>query len=269
MPRTRWRSYCALRLTLFAACGACWVLAPLEGRLSAAEPQSKSQKAQAPAKKGAPEPEALDEALLKDLNNELLDDAGDLRDRPRTKPAEAKKSVDKSPDQPLVDGEDVGMPSAEDDPLMYISEEMRSVESLIVERAKRPHAEVLQQRIVEDLAKLIEQAESQRDAQQAAASKDKKQQTARRQGVQQPKGGSAGSKESNKPAKDSTDRLGKAENARPDPELIKGLMKNTWGHLPERAREQMLQNSPERFLPQYELLIERYYKRLAEEQNSK
>ena len=43
-------------------------------------------------------------------------------------------------------------------------------------------------------------------------------------------------------------------------------MKDAWGHLPQHAREQMLQNSPERFLPQYELLIEQYYKRLAEEQ---
>ena len=73
--------------------------------------------------------------------------------------------------------------------------------------------------------------------------------------MQQPKPNAAGSpgKDSNKPAQDSTDRLGKAEDGRPDPELIKGMMKDTWGHLPPQAREQMLQNSPERFLPQYEL----------------
>jgi hypothetical protein len=46
-------------------------------------------------------------------------------------------------------------------------------------------------------------------------------------------------------------------------------MKDTWGHLPARAREQMLQNPPERFLPQYELMIERYYKRLAEQQTGR
>ena len=46
-------------------------------------------------------------------------------------------------------------------------------------------------------------------------------------------------------------------------------MKDSWGHLPAKTREQMLQNSPERFLPQYELMIEKYYKRLAEEQSSK
>jgi len=39
--------------------------------------------------------------------------------------------------------------------------------------------------------------------------------------------------------------------------------------LPARAREQMLQTSPERFVPQYELMIERYYQRLAEEPTGK
>ena len=33
--------------------------------------------------------------------------------------------------------------------------------------------------------------------------------------------------------------------------------------------EVVVQNSPEQFLPQYELMIEKYYKRLAEEQHSK
>ena len=44
------------------------------------------------------------------------------------------------------------------------------------------------------------------------------------------------------------------------------MMKDVWGQLPERAREQMLQSPPEKFLPKYELLIEKYYQRLAEEQ---
>ena len=43
-------------------------------------------------------------------------------------------------------------------------------------------------------------------------------------------------------------------------------MKDVWGQLPAREREQMLQSPPEQFLPKYELLLEKYYKRLAEEQ---
>ena len=47
---------------------------------------------------------------------------------------------------------------------------------------------------------------------------------------------------------------------------MKGLLKDLWGQLPLRDREQMLQSSPEQFLPKYELLIEKYYKRLADQQ---
>ena len=47
------------------------------------------------------------------------------------------------------------------------------------------------------------------------------------------------------------------------------MMKDSWGHLPPRVREQMLQNTPEQFLPQYELMIEKYYQRLAEERPTK
>ena len=43
-------------------------------------------------------------------------------------------------------------------------------------------------------------------------------------------------------------------------------MKDVWGQLPAREREQMLQSPPEQFLPKYELLLEKYYKRLADEQ---
>jgi hypothetical protein len=53
---------------------------------------------------------------------------------------------------------------------------------------------------------------------------------------------------------------------RADAQQMQGLLKDLWGQLPEKAREQMLQTSPEQFLPKYELMIEQYFKRLAEEQ---
>jgi hypothetical protein len=149
---------------------------------------------------------------------------------------------------------------------------MRSIEQLMPKSGSRAHAETLQQRVVEDLARLIEQAEAQRARQQSSSQKNKSSSSSRqRSAVKQPKPGAAGqsSQESNQSAKDSTDRLGEAKTARPDAETLKGMMKDSWGHLPPKAREQMLQNSPERFLPQYELLIEKYYQRLAEEQRSK
>ena len=207
---------------------------------------------------------SLDDALLEDLDNELLEGAGDLKNRPAEKNSSQRPADSRGPD-----GQDDGMPSSDDDPLQSIGQEMRSVESLIPQAAKRPDAEQLQERIIMDLAQLIEQAQQQRAQQQAAQAKKGKQQTNKRQSVQQskPMGGGKPGKDSSQPAKDSTDRLGKSEDARPDPEALRGMMKDTWGHLPARAREQMLQNSPERFLPRYEIMLERYYKRLAEQQD--
>ncbi len=239
----------------------------LLSRCAAAEPEAKKEPA---ADKKVLRP-GLDDALLKDLDNELLEGAGDLKDKPKPKPTPDKQGDAQKPLQQGDEGEDVGMPSADADPLVRISQEMRSVENWISEQAKHGVARQMQQRVVEDLARLIDQAEKQASQKQSSSKSKKQQGTAKRQGVQQPKqqpGGKSG-KDSNKPAADSTDRLGKAEAARPDPEMMKGLMKDAWGHLPPKAKEQMMQTSPERFLPQYELMIEKYYKRLAEEQSSK
>jgi hypothetical protein len=236
----------------------------LAGRcdIVAAEPETKGAKPR--SDKPKPQSTDLDDALLKDLDNELLEGAGDAK-----KPAPAKSEGEKP--RSADEGEDVDMPSEEADPLVYISQEMRTVEELIPKATSRTHAEELQRRIVSDLERLIEQAEQQRASQQASSQKKKSSASNKRENVKQSKPGSTADSGNNssKPAQDSTDRLGKAQDARPDPELIKGMMKDSWGHLPPRAREQMLQNSPERFLPQYELMIERYYQRLAEESNAK
>lgn len=47
------------------------------------------------------------------------------------------------------------------------------------------------------------------------------------------------------------------------------LHKDVWGMLPERQRQQMLELPVEEFLPKYELLIEDYFRRLAEEPGQK
>ena len=80
--------------------------APVRGNLYLAQQPAKKTKT-----KSQP---ALDEALLKDLDNELLDGAGDLK-CPANKP---KSADDAAPgDVPPIDGEDIGMPSEDADPL--------------------------------------------------------------------------------------------------------------------------------------------------------
>jgi hypothetical protein len=232
-------------------------------RVMAQEPDGQSTPQSSPKSKSS----ALDDALLDDLDNELLEGAGDLQAPPQPGGSTRKVPRDK---QPNAAGEaeliDDTMPAEDADPLVYISREMRAVEESIPHLRRRLHAEQLQQRIIDDLARLIEQAESQR-SQASPSSKNRKSSSAtKRRSVQQPKQSPGNSgKNSDKPAEDSTNRLGRAEAARPDPELFRQMMKETWGHLPPRDREQMLQNTPDKFLPKYELLIEQYYKRLAED----
>ncbi len=214
---------------------------------------------------------SVDDALLEDLDNELLDGVGDLPKggKPETAKGRTPKPAGESEETKAPDGEEG--PDPNKDPLGYISQEMRDAEQLIPERQKQTHAQALQQRIVENLTRLIEQAEQQQAQQQQSSQQNKdEQQTAKRQSVKQPQqqaGKSSSGKDSQSPAQDSSTRVGTAEQVRPDPELLRGLMKDAWGHLPEREREQMRQMAPEKFLPQYELLIERYYRRLAEERS--
>lgn len=221
-----------------------------------------------PAEKGAGK--SVDDALLEDLDNELLDGVGDLPKDKSVKPSTGTSAQPEGgPDETDAPAPAEG-PDPNKDPLGYISQEMRDAEQLIPERQKQTHAQALQQRIIENLSKLIEQAEQQQSQQQSSQQNQEEQQTAQRQSVKQPQqqaGKSSTGKDSQSPAQDSSNRVGTAEQVRPDPELLRGLMKDAWGHLPEREREQMRQMAPEKFLPQYELLIERYYRRLAEERS--
>ncbi len=90
-----------------------------------------------------------------------------------------------------------------------------------------------------------------------------------RQQVKQPKSPSKPSSKpgqhASKPSKNSQAATGKPASGRPDPGRVMAVLKQHWGELPEHAREQMLQGmGAEEFLPKYEVLIEEYYKRLAE-----
>jgi DNA primase len=228
------------------------VLAAPVGDLLAVPPEE-------PAKK------SIDDALLDDLDNELLKGAGDLKQR-TSPPRDGAAEKGESAGEPASDDTPAG-PDPQQDPLGYISQSMREIEQLVPDRKQQKLTEELQKRVVADLDALIEQAQKQQQQQQASQSQNQRQ-TSQRQSIQQPRSSgssSTSSQPSSKPTSDSSSRLHKAEQARPDPELLRGLMKDAWGHLPQRDREQMRQVAPERFLPQYELMIERYYRRLAEE----
>jgi hypothetical protein len=80
------------------------------------------------------------------------------------------------------------------------------------------------------------------------------------------KAGTGENQGSNRPAKDSTTRMGGPADGRAALERMKEMLNDVWGHLPPKVREQLQSSAPEEFLPKYEKLIEEYYKRLAEEE---
>ena len=115
--------------------------------------------------------------------------------------------------------------------------------------------------------------------QQQSSSQSKKDQQSSRSSVK-PQGKQAQQKQSQKPGgsgdqeskqpKESDESLRKNEQktVKLDPAAQDELLKRVWGLLPEKDREQMRQAAGDEFLPEYESLIIRYFRRLAEEESS-
>lgn len=212
---------------------------------------------------------SLDDQLLEDLDSELL--PTEKKVAPAAKPGDAAKpsapqTGDAGLDQKLldeIDGEDIGL-GPEPDPLTRIGRNMRKVETLIGQRDTSKKTQDVQQRIVSELDLLLEQTKK-----QCQGGQGKSPSSASKPASNTPSGSKpAEGDPSDKPARDSTDRLAKAGKTDVDDQQnLDELVKQVWGHLPEKVRGQMQNVSAENFLPKYEKLIEEYYKRLAEEQS--
>ncbi|HJS08734.1 MAG TPA: hypothetical protein VJ809_13785, partial [Pirellulales bacterium] len=137
---------------------------------------------------------------------------------------------------------------------------------LLRERATLAQAGETQQQVVAQLDALIEELSKQCNCQGGKPS-DKPPSPSQRS---QAKPGKSGSKpgRGNAPARDSNTQLTEKASRPVDKAELEELVKQLWGHLPERQREQMLQSFSDEFLPKYELEIEQYYQRLSEEDES-
>jgi hypothetical protein len=234
-------AYLKLLAGALVATAACWVVLPL----SPAQEPEKADSSQ----------DDLDAQLLQDLGGDLFeqeDTAGDL-------------------DEALLDalGEDLGQSSPAEDPLApleRIGMQMRSAERLLSEPGAAARATRLQDQIVKDLDHLIQKAQRQKKQSQ----KGGKPSAGSQRPEAKPQGGQPGESaaEGQQPAADSTDgtREGTGEASAADRDAgRRELLKNLWGHLPERVRQQMLQSPDDEFLPKYEFEIEQYFRRLAED----
>jgi hypothetical protein len=223
-----------------------------------------------------PDP-SLDDQLLKSLGIDSLDEF----DRELFTPDKAKREGEDAPGRrPGIPGGDpdewkrellrelgdAGV-SEEENPLLDIARQMRQAEGLIVGNESGDPTQKVQRQIVSRLEELIEQA---RSCCKPSSSSQCSPKVAARQKVRQPKKkpGQGRGKPTQKRAANPKTLPGKADATALSKDQMRELIKSVWGELPETEREQMLESAGEVFLPKYQLLIERYFKRLVEERET-
>ncbi len=233
----------------------------------------------------ADDPSELDRQLLEQLD--AADDPRELLTEPQEGEAPRPSADDsgaphpeKSLDQKLLDqlgeGEDIPLQTdlveeevlGEDaDPLTRIGHKMRLVQRLLVQQKPPSRAGQLQQEILRDLEKLLEQLQQQQQQQASAPRAGSGRQQASRRKIQQPRPGSprrGGDRPSRQPADQSEDRVREAESRQIDVVEVTEMIKQIWGHLPEKERERLRQMAADEPLPESAVQIENYFRRLSE-----
>jgi len=213
------------------------------------------------AEQVAPSNTAPKSAAAGDVASEAVD--GDTRDT-----VEGKAQVpldDDSLDQSLERqlGEDVGMASSQTS-LETIVEDMRRASQLLLNRDAQGQTRQLQEQVVRDLDDVIDRLKRRRPTGSGQSKNASSKSTASNK-----KTGSAPSGTSGRQAA-ADSKLGSAKatgevNDRMGVKQVNQFIDEVWGQLPERVRERVSQKWGEEFLPKYELQIEEYYRRLAEE----
>jgi hypothetical protein len=205
---------------------------------------------------------ALAEDASESLGSQLLDDLDPDLFAPPAQRSVPKRILPDLPDDAL--GEDLGQPSA-GGPLVRVKQNMETAQALIRQPALARAGQV-QRQVVADLDALIEQLAKQCCSGACQSSDQPKPSSKRSQTAGAKPGAKAG--RGSAPARDSNARLGRG-----DPKAVnlaerEALLKDLWGHLPPHVRERLLQAHSDEFLPQYELEIEKYFRRLAEDEDA-
>ncbi|MEX2316095.1 MAG: hypothetical protein WD669_03015 [Pirellulales bacterium] len=202
------------------------------------------------------------------LGGQLLNELGAGPPRavqPPPKAEPANPALPKRPPAKFDDlGDDLGAPNGPL-PLVRARQSMSQAHALLAQPGNIAEARVEQQRAVAQLDELINTLSKQCQGGNCSPS-DKPPQPGQRS---QPK---PAAKAGTKPGTSAIGpRDATADLKQPDVRAAEKadrdeIVKRLWGQLPERSREQMLQSFSGEFLPKYELELEKYYRRLAEEQ---
>jgi len=153
-------------------------------------------------------------------------------------------------------------------PVEPIIEEMKRAGKLIENQQTGQETQKLQKQVVQNLEELIRLLESApKTSSQRPSQNNKQPQPGDDQKSQQQKGGAGqqnAQQASQGPARQSSERKEDGlvtSGSLPD---RNAYIKDAWGHLPPAMRQQLLNIYTEKFLPQYEDQVRRYYEALAE-----
>lgn len=228
---------------------------------------------------------------IQDLTRDLLDGldrpgikrAGQppVSQRPGSQRDESQRDGDAAMrERQLGEGEDLG---EELDPLHDLGRRMKTVRGLLEGQNTSDKTQRMQREIVQDIDRLIEQARKQCACRKPSAGSSSLAKNSPPSGKGTPDKPSARPDEtasSRSPAGQSAVGQPQVSQSRPateptDPadaqradgagDELTRMLKDVWGHLPARVREQMQNASREQSLSKYDRLIEQYYRRLAEQ----
>jgi len=155
-----------------------------------------------------------------------------------------------------TDGEDVG--ARAEHPLRQIGAMMIGVRAKLRGRDTSQETQATQQKIIDGLSKLIEtqQQQSSSSSSSAAAVEDRRDESGDEQQQHRPSTGEQPTATNGSAAAQDTDDS--AARAR-------RLFQQIWGQLPDQVRQQIETPLHETFLPQYDDVIQDYFRRLANE----
>jgi hypothetical protein len=159
---------------------------------------------------------------------------------------------------------------ARQDPILEVGRQMRQAQGLLQKHNAGLETQVLQRQIVSDLQKIIDEARKSARGGSAGKQPGVAAQGPKGTGsAEKPAPGSTGPDQG--PAKESNpNAIHKPDQHGPEREQqAQRLMHGLWGSLPPGVSQQLLQLPPEEFLPQYEVQIEDYFRRLSEEKASR
>lgn len=164
--------------------------------------------------------------------------------------------------------------ATEGDPIVSIGKNMSALATRLNESTANadPERDRLQRQIVDQLDTLLKKLENDSQGQPSAgtSSGGGASQQDKRTRIGQETSVTADSKksdpgESNRSdSRQSSQRLGKSAPRVNLAELLK-VVKQVWGHLPEKERERLRQLSGDRVLPGHDLAVEKYFRSLADE----